>query len=211
MATAKTNTCRGSSARCCDFFFAVAHFQEILHTPSAVIPDVGLPQAAEGGRGQPAVWNPALMQHAWSQKRDASLRWHDGVSGVAGNCDASMQKPSFPHDCGPSPLALTASKRTGRYECPKSGRSVAMGWFGGGEKKTATTQKRRRLEPQLFADNRGRNAINAPRPKRRRSFTGWLFRFFLALGFWAAAVGAIAVVFVWFTRARASSGLRAGL
>ena len=77
-----------------------------------------------------------------------------------------------------------------------------MGWFGGGEKKTATTQKRRRLEPQLFADNRGRNAINAPRPKRRRSFTGWLFRFFLALGFWAAAVGAIAVVFVWFTLAQ---------
>ncbi len=41
----------------------------------------------------------------------------------------------------------------------------------------------------------------APR-KRRRSLLGWLFRFMLALGFWAAIACAATFAFIWFTLAQ---------
>ena len=76
-----------------------------------------------------------------------------------------------------------------------------MGWFGGGKKKAAQSQRRGRQEPQLFPERRGRVAEPAPR-KRRRSLLGWLFRFMLALGFWAAIAGAATFAFIWFTLAQ---------
>ena len=76
-----------------------------------------------------------------------------------------------------------------------------MGWFGGGKKKAAQSQRRGRQEPQLFPERRGRVAEPAPR-KRRRSLLGWLFRFTLALGFWAAIACAATFAFIWFTLAQ---------
>lgn len=76
-----------------------------------------------------------------------------------------------------------------------------MGWFGGRKKKAAKSQKRGRQEPQLFAGQRGRVPEAAPK-KRRRSLTGWLFRFGLALGFWGAIAAAATFAFVWFTLAQ---------
>lgn len=76
-----------------------------------------------------------------------------------------------------------------------------MGLFGGQKKKAAQSQRRGRQEPQLFANGRGMRA-EPPRRKRRRSLLGWLVRFILALGFWAAAAGVATFAFVWFTLAQ---------
>jgi penicillin-binding protein 1A len=75
-----------------------------------------------------------------------------------------------------------------------------MGLFGGTKKKSATRQKRQ--EPELFAGRKSRSREEAPPPRKRRSFTAWLFKFFLALGFWGAVAGACAFVFIWFTLAQ---------
>lgn len=76
-----------------------------------------------------------------------------------------------------------------------------MGLFGGRKKKAAQSQRRGRQEPQLFAKGRGARA-EPPRSKRRRSLLGWLLRFTLALGLWAAVAGAATFAFVWFTLAQ---------
>ena len=68
-----------------------------------------------------------------------------------------------------------------------------MGLFGTGK----TPKKRQRLEPQLF--NERRSEPRQRKPVRRRSWAGWFFRLFLALGFWGAVAGVIGLGFVWFT------------
>jgi penicillin-binding protein 1A len=76
-----------------------------------------------------------------------------------------------------------------------------MGLFGGRKKKAVQSQRRGRQEPQLFANGRGGRA-EPLRKKKRRSLLGWLFRFTLALGFWAAIAGVATFAFVWFTLAQ---------
>jgi penicillin-binding protein 1A len=77
-----------------------------------------------------------------------------------------------------------------------------MGWFGGRKTKAAQSRRRGRQEPQLFTDKRGRGVPEPARPRRRRSFLGWLFRFFFALAFWGAVATAATFAFVWFTLAQ---------
>ncbi len=80
-----------------------------------------------------------------------------------------------------------------------------MGWFGG-RRKAAQSQRPRqwqgRREPQLFSGAPRRGHPDNGKPRRRRSLTGWLFRFFMVLGFWAAVAGVVAFAFVWFTLAQ---------
>ncbi len=75
-----------------------------------------------------------------------------------------------------------------------------MGLFGGGKKKSAARKNRR--EPELFPDRKARAQRDAAPPRKRRSLTAWFFKFFVALGFWAAVAGACGFVFIWFTLAQ---------
>jgi penicillin-binding protein 1A len=74
-----------------------------------------------------------------------------------------------------------------------------MGRLDGRKNRSAQKPGRDRREPQLFEDRK----LPPPRSqRRRRSFTGWLFRFFLALGFWGAIAGVAVFGFIWFTLAQ---------
>ena len=72
-----------------------------------------------------------------------------------------------------------------------------MGLFGGKKKQT----RKGRAEPRLFESEappaRGRGKTLPP--KKRRSFLGWLFRLFFALGLWSAIAVGCLVAFTWFS------------
>jgi penicillin-binding protein 1A len=72
-----------------------------------------------------------------------------------------------------------------------------MGLFGGKKKQV----RKDRAEPRLFESDeppsRGRG--KKPPPKKRRSFLGWLFRLFFALGLWSAIAVGCLVAFTWFS------------
>jgi penicillin-binding protein 1A len=75
-----------------------------------------------------------------------------------------------------------------------------MAWSGGRKEKAAGKAGRQRREPQLFES--GKIPPSRGPKRRRRSFSSWLFRFFLALAFWGAVAGIAAFGFVWFTLAQ---------